>query len=198
MNMSPPRVAMHSVAIAIGVFGTIAACSQNDRIDVSAVNAAVPERLKYRLDFEPRKVTDGLHKRTAFLVPAPKSWRTTDIGSVEPVDPLLNDDSSMWVASGCDAFQCTTSDASSEIGQLIHMHFLDVARDERTERRRVVVGKPVMADMINHGDATTVMVFWWQNDDAPDYYFCEVRLSAGSKDALSAFEKACELARVSE
>jgi hypothetical protein len=191
-------VALHSVVVAVGALCTIAGCSSRDRIDVSAVNAAVPERLKYRLDFEPREITDGLHKRTTFVVPAPTSWRSTGIGSIEPADPLLDDDSSIRVASGCDAFTCTTSDASSEIGQLIHMHFLDVVRDERTEHRRVVVGKAVMTDMSNHRDATTVMVFWWPNDNAPDYNFCEVRLAAGSKDALPAFEKACELARVSE
>ena len=175
----------------VGVFAVANAsgCKKTYAVDIAAVNALVPEKLKCRLDFEPRELVAGLHRHTTYTVPVPKTWRTNEVGGSEPVDKLVDGDSSIFIASSCDQSSCSPKDWNAAIDRKVKESYLEVTRDEHGDHRRVVVGKPTLTQQ----DLTSITVYWWF-DGASEYHMCQVRLGAGSKGASAAFEKACELA----
>jgi hypothetical protein len=167
----------------------IGGCKKTPTVDVGAVNALVPAKYKYRLEFAPRDVTSGLHRHVTYTVPVPKGWKSDDIGGAEPVDKAVNGESSIWLHSSCDEAHCSPGDWNAAIDQ--ELELLDVVRDERGDHRRVVMARPGLPG----SDLLSVKVYWWV-DGEPEYHACEVRLGAGLQEAAPAFEKACELAVV--
>jgi hypothetical protein len=107
----------------------IGGCKKTPTVDVGAVNALVPAKYKYRLEFAPRDVTSGLHRHVTYTVPVPKGWKSDDIGGAEPVDKAVNGESSIWLHSSCDEAHCSPGDWNAAIDQ--ELELLDVVRDER-------------------------------------------------------------------
>jgi hypothetical protein len=165
--------------LVLALFG----CRKSYTADVTAVNALVPAKDKYKLEFEPRDLTAGLHRQVTYTVPVPKGWRANDVGGAE------NGDSSIWLHSSCDAESCTPQDWNALIDH--DLRLLDLQRDERGDHRRVVVAKPGALPR----DWLAIKVYWWV-DGATEYHACEATLGPGLQEAAAAFEKACELAVV--
>jgi hypothetical protein len=167
----------------------IVGCKKTPTIDVASVNALVPAKYKYKLEFASRDVTSGLHRHVTYTVPVPKDWKSDDIGGAQPVDKAVSGDSSIWVHSSCDDAHCSPADWNAAIDQ--ELKLLEVLRDERGDHRRVVTVKPGPTGR----DLLGIKVYWWV-DGEPEYHACEVRLGPGLQESAPAFEKACELAVV--
>jgi hypothetical protein len=167
----------------------ISACKKHSSADAAPVNAAVPEKLKYRVVFEPRDVVAGAHRHVTYSVPVPKGWRSDDVGGVVAADKAIDGDSSIFLKSSCDASSCTPEDWNAAIDREIKASNVEVVRDEHGDHRRVVVAKPALVP----DDVSSITVYWWR-DNATEYHSCQVRLAGVLKDAAPAFEKACSVA----
>ena len=167
-------------------------CKKRSPLDVASVNALVPVKYKYKLEFEAAEITGGTHRRVTYVVPVPKHWTVDDrVGMAAPTDKLANGDATMWVHSSCDEEPCRPSDWNVAIDE--ELKLLDVLKDERGDHRRVVAVKSALPNR----PGIAVKVYWW-TDGASEFHACEASLGPGLEDAAPAFQKACELAIVRE
>jgi hypothetical protein len=189
------RVVMGTKVFAAAMLALLgsSACKKHNNVDVAAVNALVPEKLKYRLVFEPRELVAGQHRHVTYTVPVPKLWRSDDVGGAVAADKTIDGDSSIFLSSSCDAPSCTAEDWNGAIDRKIKESNVEVVRDEHGDHRRVVVAKPLLVQ----DDVESITVYWWR-DNATEYHSCQVRLAAALKEVAAAFEKACGVAAESQ
>jgi hypothetical protein len=178
---------------ALGLVLATAACTERPPIDVASVNALVPIKYRYKLQFEVKEVTSGVFRRYTYTLPVPKGWKIDGvIGSVDPVDTVANGNSSFGVWSSCDGPQCVGEDWNAKIDE--DYRYAYKLRDERSPGRRVIVTQSALDPS---RDDVGFAVYWSKPSEV-EYHECGASLSPALKDAEAAFERACELAIVHE
>jgi len=155
-------------------------------VDAAAVNALVPEALKPKLVFEKRVMTldQGKHSPT-FTFAAPKDWnqRSKMFGALEPASGGFGTE--MKVGPNCDG-ACEPKDWAAISDKV---HFAPLAKAKIIKEDKAAKGRRML--IAEEGDFTHVIVVWW-TDGAPEYFSCTAKLSSELKDAVPAFEKACQ------
>jgi hypothetical protein len=173
------------------LIGTVGGCSNKKSGGdvasgpVASVNALVPASLKDKLVFEERTIKDGPYR---YVLPAPKAWGGV-LTSIGPDDATLT---SVMVVYKCAGEPCKAMDWNADIDAVYTEAPLQrdkVEKDQKGKNSREIVAE-------KDGMKLVLAARW--ADGADHYLWCEVHLDKGWSEALAAFEKACEVTKVTD
>lgn len=182
----------------------LAACSKASAptIDVTAINALVPESHRSSISFESRTVDVPGKHGLRYVIPVPKGWRPDKVHPTELHAPAaLGTETYMRVTSSCLSHgvalagdlgaadrPCAPETWEAIVDKKIQTDFLEVINVEKGPNRRTVFAK---GGMMNP-DARSITVMWWRTDGV-EYFTCYARLEGPAViEAANAFAKACE------
>lgn len=182
-------------------FATIVVgCSKSSTpaaIDVSAIDALVPEAHRPTLAFEARTVEMPGKHGLRYTIPVPKGWRVDKVRLAEFHAPsALGAETRIDVTSTCfptgvDLFTqqpCAAADWEAIVDKKVATDFLEVLHVEKGPNRRTVFAK---GGAMNP-DARTVTVMWWLPGGV-EHFTCYARLESPAViESANAFAKACE------
>ncbi len=196
------------------------------KADADAANAAVPAELKSKVEFEVRKLDDGMkHHPTKYTIVAPKQWKNGFMpGSVEPNDgDNMGFGTSMRVGTNCDG-DCVSKDWAKVVDKVYYSQYTSgkvngkIVKDEKGKNDRLMVfsNEPTVqenagsASVTVNGQTTTTTVTatsgskgvtiihtWWADGDNK-HFVCEATLNDAAAALAPAFEKACAKVSVEE
>lgn len=187
-----PRSTWIAAIVAVG-------CSKSSApaIDVTAINALVPEPHRPTLAFEARTVEEPGKHGLRYTIPVPKGWRVDKVHVAEFHAPSALgagtriDVTSTCLPTGVDLFTqvpCGAADWEAIVDKKIETDFLEVLHVEKGPHRRTVFA----TGGAMNPDARTVTVMWWLPGGV-EHFTCYARLESPAViESANAFAKACE------
>jgi hypothetical protein len=172
----------------------IAVQKSDPTVDVASANSKIPDAWKGKLEFTPQTLESHGDK---VVVPAPKGWKPSNIGALEPPDGSgFGFGTKFWAGKTCNG-ECkarsavdwgASADKTSFANELGRQPAPKVLKEDKRAGFRELVAEDQHTD--GNITMTSVLMAWWQ-DGADRMYFCNVDLAPEAKDLVWAFEQAC-------